>query len=150
MYDEDSGIFYWKVSNKRRKAGTIDSEGYVEIQINGVKCKAHQLVFLLKTGSWPEKIIDHKNGVKSDNRFENLQLVSKAENAQNRKTASIDSLTGVLGVTYHKLTGKYKASITTNGKTKYLGLYAKKEDAESAYIAHKESLHYIGSSSAVP
>ena len=76
--------------------------------------------------------VDHINGVRTDNRIENLRLVTPRQNSHNSfayKTASSE----FKGVSKHKITGRYQASIRVDGKTKYLGTYRNELKAALAY-----------------
>ena len=73
-------------------------------------------------------IIDHKNHNTTDNRRENLRIVSSSKNAMNRVKRS-DNTSGVTGVTLHKVTGKWQADICVNRKHIYLGLYSDVDEA---------------------
>ena len=63
-------------------------EGYVEIVMrNGdkrVSLKAHQFIFYIATGKIVD-CIDHINGIKTDNRIENLRSVTQSQNCFNRE-----------------------------------------------------------------
>jgi hypothetical protein len=91
-YREKVGKFYWlaKTSPKTNKikigseAGNLQPDGYIRITIDGNAYAAHRVVWFLIQGSWPDGSIDHINGIRSDNRVENLRDVSRAVNQQNR------------------------------------------------------------------
>lgn len=70
---------------------------------------------------------DHINHDKLDNRRSNLRTVTHKQNTRNpglRKNSS-----GTLGVSWIKDRQKWLATIATNRKTKYLGIYKHKEHA---------------------
>ena len=92
-------------------------------------------------GEHPKGDIDHINGIKDDNRIENLRDVSKSVNLQNRKQAPKHSSSGVLGVSWHEDCQKWRASIKIQGKKKYLGLFTSKEEAHQVYVAAKRQFH---------
>jgi len=46
---------------------------------------AHRLVWLYMTGKWPENQIDHDNGDATDNRWVNLDDVTRSKNGMNQK-----------------------------------------------------------------
>src|SRR5258707_7365907 len=76
-YDPEAGTFTWKVRLSKNThvgdiAGCITSEGYGIIRINERGYLAHRLAWLITTGKWPPEI-DHKNGIKNDNRWMNLR-----------------------------------------------------------------------------
>jgi len=68
----DDGTLRWKKNNK--EAGTMHRDGYTQIQINGRFYLAHHLVWFLVKGEWPTGFIKHRNGLKYDNRIDNLEL----------------------------------------------------------------------------
>lgn len=66
-----------------KPAGTVRVDGYLQTSFYGKMFLNHRLAWLLQTGSWPKKEIDHINGIKSDNRLCNLRDVSPMVNMAN-------------------------------------------------------------------
>lgn len=64
-------------------SGTLRN-GYVRYNLKGKLYSAHRLVYETFVGSIPQgMVIDHINGIKDDNRLENLRCISQSENAIN-------------------------------------------------------------------
>lgn len=75
--------------------------------------------------------IDHINGNGLDNRLENLRLVSRQENAKNRKiTKNIKH--GVFGISFCKPLNKWRAMIKNNNVLEHIGYFDTKDDAVEA------------------
>lgn len=92
-YDKTTGIFTRRVDvGKRAKAGDIITHttptGYIAIVIDRQKYQGHRMAWLYEYGYLPKQL-DHKNGVKTDNRLENLRECTSAENNANRSTTAI-------------------------------------------------------------
>jgi len=85
-------------------------------------------------------MLDHINGVRSDNRLENLRDASDTLNAENKHVAQKNSKTGLLGVTVHDAT-HFRARIQVKGCYADLGLFKTPEAAHAAYIKAKRLLH---------
>ncbi len=112
--------------------GTLTSGGYRSVHINGVYIKEHRAIFIYHKGRIPKNyVIDHINGNPLDNRIENLRAVTRSQNRQNSKV-SVGNTSGTTGVHFNKQAQKWKSTIATNGKAKYLGFFSEKEDAIKA------------------
>jgi hypothetical protein len=122
-------------------AGFAHPQGYRTINVDGRKYLAHRLAWLHVTGEWPSADIDHINGQRADNRWKNLRDVSTSVNIQNRRVANRGSKTGMLGVDFHAVRGKYRASITLAGKQKFLGYFDSPLAAHAAYLEAKRTKH---------
>lgn len=72
--------------------------------------------------------VDHFDNNPMNNKDENLRLVSRSENLQNR-TLQNNNSSGFRGVSFHKRRGKWQASVTENKKRIYLGLFDTPEEA---------------------
>lgn len=142
-YQPDTGHFVRIVTVANQPAGSVagtkDSHGHVQIRIDRRLYLAHRLAWLWETGEWPSETIDHINGTRDDNRFTNLRHVSKRLNCQNRRRASADSQTGVLGVTRTKY--GFVAAIWSGGTSVNLGTHKSAEMAHAAYLDAKRALH---------
>ena len=89
-----------KYSKAHWTFGSRNSEGYMNVQINGKQYGVHRLVagaFTPNPGNKP--FIDHINRNTSDNRVENLRWATEAENQRN--TRSNDRCQSRLGVNYY-------------------------------------------------
>jgi len=147
-YDPETGVFVWKVNKGPRAAvgtiaGTVDSYGYIRIQLDKKAYRAHRLVWFYVYGQWSEKELDHINRIKTDNRLENLRDVSQSENQWNRDKYK-NNTSGFAGVCWHKHSKKWAAQISAFGRGKCLGYFDTLEAANAAYVAAKENLHKIG------
>lgn len=111
-YDEKSSTFLrWKKKSglssniqEGSEAGgiDIDSDGYYNVRVGGIRYKSHRLIYWLMTGENPEgQLIDHIDGNPSNNCIDNLRLGSLEMNMRNRKKGS-NNKTGHNGITYHE------------------------------------------------
>lgn len=95
------GRLYWKVDGPRAKksapAGCKDNKGYYVVRIAGSLFKAHRVIFAMHHGRWPSGDLDHRNGVRDDNRVRNLREADRSQNMWNRKP-HVTNRSGHLGV----------------------------------------------------
>lgn len=145
LYDKVTGIFTSKLYGK---SVGFAHRGYLAVKLwhNGKerKFKLHQLAWLYVNGKWPSSMLDHKNGIKTDNRIENLREVTSKQNAENRglyKTSSGLPRSGYKGVHWVRANNKWRSSIGHNGQVIYLGLFDDPAEASAAYVKAAQSLH---------
>ena len=130
----------WKLLNLNKK-----NNGYTVVNIetnDGVRrVRLHRLVFYAFNPEWnimdtsKNNLIDHINGIRSDNRLSNLRNITNQHNIFNTKQSK--------GYCYHKGTKKYRATISIDGKQKHLGMFKTKTGARLKYLRTKEILHKI-------
>lgn len=61
--------------------GSITPKGYIRMSLGGKKVMAHRVVAEAFLGKpMPYQQVNHKNGIKTDNRIENLEWCSASEN----------------------------------------------------------------------
>jgi hypothetical protein len=89
---------------------------------------AHQLAWLYMTGQWPNKHIDHINGIRDDNRFSNLRLATESDNSCNRAKQS-NNVSGYTGVWWNSQKKRWEASIFKDGKRQWRKFFDSKEEA---------------------
>jgi hypothetical protein len=123
-YDPNTGEFTWKVNRPPRgKAGDVagynNGSGYQKISIDGKRYYSHRLAFLWMTGKFPAKVVDHINGNRLDNRWENLRSVTQKENTANTTISK--------GV--RRRYGNWQARFAD----KHIGTFPTKEQAVQAY-----------------
>lgn len=95
--------------------------------------RMHHAVLALRGIEMPTGAeVDHINRNRSDNRSENLRVVSHQVNTMN-VGAHRNNTSGVKGVCWDKDERKWRAKITINGRRHNLGRYATIKDAASAY-----------------
>lgn len=112
------------------EAGVIKSNGYRYVGVGGKEYGAHRVAWLVVTGEWPDEI-DHRNRIRSDNRWRNLRNVSGLANHQNMSKYS-SNRSGTPGVHWCRTVGKWAAKITRNKRRVSLGYHARKADAVRA------------------
>lgn len=115
--------------------------GYIVFSVNRTSVLAHRLAWLYMTGEWPGGVIDHINGNRADNRWENLRPSDATLNQQNQRKAKAGSIVDLLGVTLDKESGKYVAQITHNYKHFHLGRFNTAAEAHAAYLGAKRGIH---------
>ena len=143
-YDPDSGVFTRRkrTSSSTRigdVVGNVNAGGYIEMSVGGKRSYGHRLAFLWMTGEIPP-VVDHINGVRSDNRWINLRAADAALNAENRRNRPRGA-NPLLGVSWHRGAQKWTCCIQVRGTYKYLGLFVDPEEAHQVYLAAKRELH---------
>jgi len=79
-------------------------------------------------------VVDHINGVKTDDRVENLRIVSHRANTSTCFRSNEESFSsGYVGVNWDKKSSKWKAQIQHNGINTPLGYYNTEIEASTAY-----------------
>lgn len=139
-YDPESGYLIRKGRRKGKRRGEIvghiDRKGRVVVGFRwkGVHHSrfASRIIVAMVTGEWPNNEVDHRNGCKSDNRWENLRQATHSENGHNR------ALRAFVG-TYRK-GKKWCARICVSGKCIRLGVFKTREEAHQAYLETRATL----------
>ena len=145
-YEPDTGIFYWRIQPSRSVkagavAGSVRSDDYIGIMVNGTRFMAHRLAWLHFHGVWPEHQIDHIDENKSNNRISNLRDVPQSMNQHNAIKPRKDGTSGYRGVSWDKGKTRWRAQIEVNGQKQYIGLFDTPKAAHAAYLAAKLRLH---------
>lgn len=83
---------------------------------------------------------DHVNLETLDNRRCNLRIATHSQNNHN-KPIRRDNKSGYKGVGFHKASGRWRADIRLNGRSKYLGLFDTAEDAYASYLFAAAEMH---------
>lgn len=125
-----------------RMAGRVQKAGYkqyLQVKNNGRAYYIHRLIWIMHHGAIMDGLqIDHINGVGTDNRIENLRVVTALENNRNKRRSSRGSASGYTGVTYDKCNKGWKAHIQVNGRHYNLGVYKTVEQAREARLSANE------------
>lgn len=137
-YDSDTGIFTRKFATKQYI--TVSKNGAVIILVNRKRYSAHRLAWLYVYGEFPTLLVDHINGVRTDNRICNLRLATASQNQQNRRPKK-DSVSGVKGISWLKYRKKWRVRCTVQGVVYNLGDYPDLEIATYAYQTFAKEHH---------
>lgn len=150
-YSPETGLFVWRHCESMRKsrnsrvagkpAGNRHSEGYLTISFGRDNLYAHRMAWLYVYGELPKGIIDHINGIRTDNRIANLRDTTRAVNMQNYRAASKNSKSGLLGAYYNKSSKRYNSELTISGRRIRLGSFDTAEEAHAAYVKAKRRHH---------
>lgn len=130
-FSEEHKTLVWKKAPSNRSIvgkpmGSLTKGGYW-------RCKnqlVHRLIWLMVKGELPKNDIDHINGIRNDNRLENLREVTRMQNLWNRRN--------VKGYIYNPSTKKYQARIRNNYKYVHIGVFTSAEEAHQAYLKAKQ------------
>lgn len=113
------------------------SQGYFMITMcNNTKRKGnsvHQLVaiaFLNHIPNGHKIVVDHINNIRTDNRVENLQLITTRENNSKDRRGYTSKY---IGVSWSKSANKWVSEIRINGVKKHLGVFSCQLEASKAY-----------------
>jgi len=140
-YRDGSVERFYKTVKKWSKNKSYLNGGYFAIRIDNKSHQLHRIIAFcfgkLEQIEWINHTnnVDHINGIRTDNRVENLRQVTNHQNQWNRTKAK--------GYTWHKPTKKWKAQIQLNGKPIHLGCYNTEEEARNAYLRAKKIHHVI-------
>lgn len=136
-YREDGQLIWRKYRAHNARAGDVagylKNHGYLYVGVDDKRFLAHRVVFVWHHGYLPPDV-DHINGVRLDNRIENLRAASRGENLQNSKKSTRNT-SGFKGVSWCKRKLKWRANICENYKQISLGYFDTPEAAHEAYKA---------------
>lgn len=145
-FNPESGVLTWKIRpehhfshssradggfNKKfagKPAGSVMARGYLWITLCGRPHFAHRIAWAVHYGEYPKGVIDHSNGVKTDNRISNLFLSTPSENSRNQKMRSTNT-SGQMGVSQRKDNGRFRSFIQAAGKRIWLGTFDTLDEA---------------------
>lgn len=124
-YDSVTGIFY----NRYNKIVTRHNKyGYISCG----SVLAHRLAWFIYYGIVPD-VIDHINGVKTDNRISNLRNVTQHKNTFNTNAKGFRK----------RDSGRYSAEIMLSRRKISLGTFDTEQEAHQAYLDAKKIYHII-------
>lgn len=150
-YSPETGCLLWKAwsgapkSWNSRYPGTAAlnyrmKNGYLQGALCNVLTTAHRVIWAMQTGSWPQGDIDHINGDRADNRWDNLREATRSQNNKNRRPIAGRS-SPYLGVSWSKVAKKWDARIQTDIGQVCLGHFASELEAARAYDAAARKHH---------
>jgi hypothetical protein len=141
-YDPETGVLTWKPRSAKwftstkyrtaqgcannwnaRHAGKpaftcVGTHGYYEGRVFKRHLLAHRAAYAIIEGVWPPHQIDHIDGCRSNNRWDNLRPCTRTENARN---VTPYGSSGFLGVYKSTHPGSYTAKVQVNGVSHYVG-----------------------------
>lgn len=144
IYDTDTGNLIWRprdypLNFNKRFSGKIAGhthtctvgKKYIQVRVDNVLHYAHRIIWVMLHGPiGRSEEIDHINGDGTDNRIENLRLVTSSQNKRNQRKLCTNT-SGYTGVYYDKRRGDYYARVWHGATYSDLGRAA---TAEACYL----------------
>ncbi len=137
-YEASTGKLLWRYRFDRpvwfnekyagKEAGRKGDRGYRDVVINGAFYRSHRVIWAMLHDETPIEI-DHVNGIRDDNREENLRASNSSLNHRNYRMSTRNT-SGFNGVMRRK--EKWEAYVRIDRKRRSLGFFEKKEDAIAA------------------
>jgi hypothetical protein len=115
----------WNERFAGTEAGSVNSRGYVRVRIGMSSYLVHRVVWMMANGSLPD-VLDHINGIRTDNRLENLRPSTALQNARHMRVGPTG---GSICVGVVKRGRKWMAYIGDGGPNKHLGYFASRHEA---------------------
>ena len=145
LFIYNSGNLLWKTNRRKNSikensiAGNLSKNGYYRTFVNGKAIYNHRAIFFMHHGYLP-KMLDHINGMKTDNRIENLREATYEQNNAN-KAMQKNNKSGCRCVFWHKPTSLWVVLIRKNNKQHCFGYYKSYEEACSVANNKRKELH---------
>lgn len=140
LYDGKTGEIRNKVDRgqwgeiKAGRIATTSSNGYLKVTLNGKQYFAHRVAWLLHAGDDPgSDDVNHRNQNRSDNRIQNLELVTAGDHKRKMPKLS-NNTSGCTGVCWDIQARKWRVQISISGKSRTLGVF---EDYDIAVKCRK-------------
>jgi hypothetical protein len=116
--------------------------GYCITTSNRKTISMHKLIINIPKGMFS----DHINRIRTDNRKENLRVVTQSQNAKNYSKPKVnhngdEPTSKYKGISYDSSTEKWICCIACNGKNITVGRYKNEKEAARAYNLASRLLH---------
>ena len=140
-YNEvNGGVIRVKWDGRNKSAPQPNNKGYIMLGVTmdsfQIMYSEHRITYLLHNPDMDQSLtIDHINGIKTDNRIDNLRAVSNQHNHFNRRTNK--------GFSWCRKSKKFRSDICVNATNIYLGVHETILDARAAYLRAKRKYHVI-------
>jgi HNH endonuclease len=127
-YEPGTGLLYRKSTG--RPVGTIGSHGYLVVNVARQAELVHRVIWMITAGPIPKGLtIDHRNRIRTDNRWCNLRLATWTQQKGNYGLLK-NNTSGRRGVSWSR--GRWLAMGSVNNKSVYLGKFIAFQDAVEA------------------
>lgn len=138
-YDSHGNAIYFDIEDYEKVSGCywfVNSFGYALAWEDGKFIRMHRRL----VNCMGDKVVDHINHNKSDNRKKNLRVCENWENQFNQPLQKSNT-SGYKGVDFHFCKRKWRARIRVKGERIELGHFPTAEQAFSAYCKASEKYH---------
>ena len=115
----------------------LDTDGYYRVGLYSnnklYNKQVHQLVTISFLNHIPcgcKLVVNHINFIRTDNRLENLEIITQRENVNQKHLPSTSKYTGV---SWNKNSKKWHSQIIIDKKRVHLGFFINEIDASNAY-----------------
>ena len=129
---------YIVTTKERILVNNLSGCGYYHVGLsNGVNYKLFRvnvlvaMAFLNYIPNGRKNVVDHINNIKTDNRVDNLQIISHRLNCTKDKINKKSNLVGAHWNCFHN---KWQSCIKIDGKNIFIGRYKTEKEAHLAYI----------------
>ncbi len=143
LFKDQAGCNRWHGKFAGKPVSKVN-RGYVVIvvTVDGKETYSlgHRVAWAFQTGNWPEHEVDHRDGDRSNNQWDNLRKATHQQNQWN-KGRSNRNRSGFKGVHQHSQSGRWIAQIRAHGRTRHLGVFDTPEQAAIAYESASAVTH---------
>jgi hypothetical protein len=132
-YNAETGQIF---GSRGFEVGYKTKKGYIALGSNyfNGELLAHHFAWFMTYGNVDFDRLDHKDTNPSNNRIDNLRILTNQQNAFN---------TNAKGYSWHKDNKRWCSQIVIDGKHIWLGSYKTEQEAREAYLKAKKKYHNI-------